>query len=86
MTERLKGKSFNHKAQWRPNHFVISCESFFPFSASLRPVWPDWAMYWTLGKFLKPLATINFPKSPTLLAIFCKVVKIYHFSSEIIFG
>ena len=28
MTERLKGKSFNHKAQWRPNHFVISCLSF----------------------------------------------------------
>ena len=24
------------------------------------PVWPDWAIYWTLGNFLKPLATIIF--------------------------
>ena len=38
------------------------------------------------GKFLKPLATINLPKSPTFLSKFCKGVKIYHFSSEIIFG
>ena len=22
-------------------------------------VWPDWAIYWTLGNFLKPLATIS---------------------------
>ena len=29
------------------------------------PVWPDWAIYWTLGIFLKPLATINLAKSPT---------------------
>ena len=34
------------------------------------------------GNFLKPLAIINFPKSPTLLGNFCKGVKIYHFSSE----
>ena len=50
------------------------------------PVWPDWAIYWTLGKILKPLATINLPKSLTFLGIFCKCVKIYHFSSVIIFG
>ena len=30
-------------------------------------VWPDWAIYWTLGNFSKPLATINLPKSPTFL-------------------
>ena len=29
---------------------------------------------------------INLPKSPTFLGIFCISVKIYHFSSEIIFG
>ena len=45
----------------------------------------DWAIYWTLGNFLKPLTTINLSKSPTFLSIFCKGVKIYHFSSEIIF-
>ena len=42
--------------------------------------------FWTLGNFLKPLATMNLPKSPTFLANFCKDVKIYHFASEIIFG
>ena len=45
----------------------------------LQPVWPDWAIYWTLGNLLKPLATINLPKSSTFLGIFCKGVKIYHF-------
>ena len=47
---------------------------------------PDWAIYWTLGNFLKYLATINLPKSLTFLGNFCKSVKIYHFSSEIVFG
>ena len=46
-------------------------------------VWPDWAIYWTLGNFLKPLATINLPKFSTFLGNFCKRVKIYHFPSEI---
>ena len=49
-------------------------------------MWPDWAIYWTLGNFLKPLATINLPKSLTFLGNFCKGVKFYHFSIEIIFG
>ena len=49
-------------------------------------VWPDCAIYWTLGKFLKHLATINLPKSLTFLGNFCKVVKIYHFYSAIILG
>ena len=52
----------------------------------LQPVWPDWTIYWTLGNFSKPLATINLPKSLTFLGNFCKRVKIYHFTSEIIFG
>ena len=38
------------------------------------------------GPLLKPLATINLPKSPTFLVNFCKSVKIYNFLSEIIFG
>ena len=38
------------------------------------------------GQFLKPLAAINLPKSSTFSGTFCKDVKIYHFSSEIIFG
>ena len=44
------------------------------------------AVYLTLGNFSKPLATINLPKSPTFSGNFCTGVKIYHFSSEIIFG
>ena len=39
-------------------------------------VWTDWAIYWTLGNFLMPLATINVSKSPTFLGNFCKVVEI----------
>ena len=37
------------------------------------------------GQLFKALTTINLPKSPTFLGNFCKGVKIYHFSSEIIF-
>ena len=32
-------------------------------------VFPDLAIYWTLGNLSKPLATINLPKSPTFLGI-----------------
>ena len=56
------------------------------FVPSLGTVWPDLAIYCTLGNFLKRLATINLPKSPTFLGNFWKGVKIYHFSTEIIFG
>ena len=38
------------------------------------------------GQILIPLSTINLSKSPTFLGNFCKGVKIYHFSSEILFG
>ena len=48
-------------------------------------VWPDVAIYWTLGYFLKPLAKINLPKSLTFIGNFCKGVEMYHFSIEIIF-
>ena len=42
--------------------------------------------FFNFGPLLKPLATIILPKSPTFLGNFSKVVKIYHFSSKIIFG
>ena len=38
-------------------------------------VWPDWAIYWTLDKFLKPWAAIKFPNLPHSWAIFVKVSK-----------
>ena len=49
-------------------------------------MWPDLAIYWTLNKFLKPLATIKLSKSPTFFGNFCKGVKTDHSSREIIFG
>ena len=52
----------------------------------LSSLWPDWAIFWTLGNFLRPFATINLPESSTFLGNFCKGVKIIHFSCEIIFG
>ena len=36
----------------------------------LKTVWPDLAIFWTVGNFLKPLATINLPKSPNILREF----------------
>ena len=38
------------------------------------------------GNLLKPLATINLPKSSSFFGNFCKGVKIYHFPSKIILG
>ena len=57
-----------------------------PWIFNRLSVWPHWAIYWTLGNFLKPLATIYLPKSSTFLGNFWTGVKIYHCSSEIIFG
>ena len=42
--------------------------------------------FFTLGNFFKPVGTINLPKSLTFLGNCCKGIKIYHFSTEIIFG
>ena len=38
------------------------------------------------GQLYYPFATMNLPISLTFLGNFCKGVKIYHFSSEILFG
>ena len=40
--------------------------TYLPGKTSLsHSVWPDWAIYWTLGNLFKPLATIKLFKSPT---------------------
>ena len=49
-------------------------------------VWPDWAIFWTLGNLLKPLATINLPQFSPFLSNLCKGVKSIHFSSETFLG
>ena len=58
---------------YRPKHLILT-------------VWPDWAIFCTLGNHSKHLTTIILPKSPTFLVNFCKGVKIIHFYSEIILG
>ena len=67
-------KIFSRK--WKINLGHCHCQS----------VWPDWPIFWSLGNFSKPVATINLPKSHSFLGNFCKGVKIFHFASEIIFG
>ena len=43
-------------------------------SCALGTVWPDQAIYWTLGNFLKPLPTINWPVQ--MLGWFYKILHI----------
>ena len=50
-----------------------------PSLGSYSAVWPDWAIYCTLDKFLKPSATINLSQSPPLLGNFVKVSKSFIF-------
>ena len=74
-----------------PTYVLVNAHAKFfsqpPFLPSVYlPVWPDWAIFCSLGNFLKPLAPINLLKSPTFLGNYCKGVKIYHFSCELIFG
>ena len=47
-------------------------------------MWLDWVIYFTLGNFLKPVATNILPKSPTFLGNFGKGGKLFHFYAEII--
>ena len=51
-----------------------------------HPVWPKWVIYWTLGNFSKPVATISLPKSPTFLGNFGKDVKIFSFLVKSLLG
>ena len=81
-----RGPLFGMPISVKECFFVKGYDSTAGNAFSSFAVWPDWAFYWTLANFLKPLATINLPKSLTFLGNFCIGVKSYHFSSEIIFG
>ena len=58
--------------------FVCILFEFF----SPLPGQPDWAIYYTLGNFSKPVVIIILPKSPIFRGNFCKDVKIVHFLVE----
>ena len=82
---------FRFRYRVSQSFFFCSCFGhpklkFLPPNCGSPAVWPDWAICCTLGNFFKPLATINLLKSLTFLGNFCKGIKIYHLSSEIIFG
>ena len=49
----------------------------------LPPVWPDWAIYCTFGQLFKAGGKNYFAHITQILELF---VKIFHFSSVIIFG
>ena len=53
----------------------VRYETRYCMRPKVEPVWPDWGDLLDFGKFLKPLATLNLPKSPTFLGIFVKVSK-----------
>ena len=81
-------ENLENVVQWTFDHWLKSTPAGLGDGRKqvrLGSVWPDWAIYYPLGNFLKPLATINLPKFPTFLGNYCKDVKIYHFSSGIIF-
>ena len=52
----------------------------------IHRVWPDWAIFCTLGNHSKQVATIILPKSTHIVRQFFKGVNVIHFSSEITFG
>ena len=87
----FKTNFFVSLLHWIRRSFVCSEPFLLPvlfrrLTTTSTSGWPDWAIYFTCGNFSKPFATINLPKSLTFLGNFCKSVKIFHFSSEIIFG
>ena len=77
-----------NKSHWRYNCTVIlsfaKVSSLFKQWLALQAVWPDLVIYYTLGNFSKPRSTIILPTH--ILGNFCKSVKIFHFTKEILFG
>ena len=67
--------------QVSPESYIVSlayCTIFTiqPFTRNCMSwSYTDWAIYWTLGNLLKPLATIILPKSSTFQAIFVRMSK-----------
>ena len=65
---------------WLTRIYEIKAGSHYALNM-LCPVWPDWAIYWTLATFQSVWQQLLFP---TFLGNFCKGVQICNFSSDII--
>ena len=50
------GRTYSDTSHYKVSEYSLRSAFYFLF-----PVWPDWTIYWPLGKFLKPLATICMP-------------------------
>ena len=70
----------------KPSQIISLLKSFIINKFGLGTMGPDWSIYWTLGKFLKPLATIYLPKSPTFLGNFQRDVKSSIFLLKLFLG
>ena len=73
----IKAHEYQFTLSNKTNIFLwhFSCKQYLPIwirkhFSLCRAVWPDQAIFWTLGNFLKPLATINLSKSPPFLGNF----------------
>ena len=53
---------------------------------ALQTVWPDLAIYYTLGNFSKPGQQVFCQNGQHIFGNFCKGVKIIYFTREILFG
>ena len=76
------------KKSWQSGSSLVSrrrCATGSAQKLNLCAVWPDCAIYCTLGNYYKPVATIILPKLAHFMQS-VKCVKIFHFSSEISFG
>ena len=86
VTKPKKEKCESHQSQFF-SFFLCPFLTFSNYEKCIpRPVWPDWAIYWTLGNFSKPLATIVLSKSQTFLSNFWKGSKLYHFLLKYFLG
>ena len=73
--------NYGHLLLWQLPHIFVVILNSNPFQCD-----QIWRFIGLWATFKSSLAPINLPKSLTFLGNFCKGVKIFNFSTEIIFG
>ena len=71
---------------WLNNNGIKGNLCWRRFLCGTVTVWPDWAIYCTLGNFSKAVAAIILTKLPIFYAIFVEVSKSFIFLVESILG